>query len=42
MAGKRENAFGVDALVQRRLVPAGTRLDAAGLEDIMLYMSREG
>ena len=42
VAGKRENAFGVDALVQRRLVPAGTRLDAAGLEDIMLYLSREG
>ncbi len=40
-AGKRETAFGVDVLVRRDLVPAGARLDAPSLEDIMVYFSRE-
>lgn len=42
VAGVRESAFGVEALVKRDLVPPGLALDRAGLEDIMLFYSKEG
>lgn len=42
VAGIRESAFGVEALVRRDKIPAGISLDRAGLEDIMLFYSREG
>ncbi len=38
--GYRRGAFGVEALIERRDVPAGVEWDPAGLEDIMLYLSR--
>lgn len=41
IAGIRESAFGVEALVRRNQVPGGLSLDKAGLEDIMLFYSRE-
>ena len=41
MAGVREGAFGVEALVRRGRVPGGLALDRAGLEEIMLFYSRE-
>ncbi len=40
--GVRRNRFGVEALVERRLVPRGMIADPAGLEDIMLYFVKEG
>lgn len=42
VAGVRESAFGVEALVRRDLAPGGLPLDKVGLEDIMLFYSREG
>ncbi len=42
VAGVRESAFGVEALVRRDLAPGGLSLDKVGLEDIMLFYSREG
>ncbi|MCI9487300.1 MAG: ABC transporter ATP-binding protein [Lachnospiraceae bacterium] len=41
VAGVREGAFGVEALVRRDRVPGGLALDRAGLEEIMLFYSRE-
>ncbi|MCI8464698.1 MAG: ABC transporter ATP-binding protein [Lachnospiraceae bacterium] len=41
VAGIREGAFGVEALVKRDRVARGMALDRAGLEDIMLFYSRE-
>ena len=41
LVGTREGAFGVEALVRRDKMPAGVLLDRAGLEDIMLFYSRE-
>lgn len=42
IAGIRESAFGIEALVRRDKVRGGLSLDKAGLEDIMLFYSREG
>lgn len=42
VAGIREGAFGLEALVRRDRAPGGLSLDRAGLEDIMLFYSREG
>ncbi len=42
VAGLREGAFGVEALVKRDRAPVGFSLDRAGLEEIMLFYSREG
>ena len=36
--GKRVGTYGVEALVERELVPNGLVLDRATLEDIILYM----
>ena len=36
--GKRVGTYGVEALVERELVPSGLVLDRATLEDIILYM----
>ena len=41
VAGVREGAFGVEALVKRKKIPGGMHVDPANLEDIMLYYSRE-
>ncbi len=41
VAGIRESAFGVEALVRRDRAPGGLALEKAGLEDIMLFYSRE-
>lgn len=38
--GKREHAFGVEALVKAGFVPDTVWAEAAGIEDIMLYFSR--
>ena len=39
--GKRVGTYGVEALVERELVPNGLVLDRAALEDIILYMVKE-
>ena len=39
--GARRGAFGVEALVERDKMPGGLLVERAGIEDIMLYMSRE-
>ena len=39
--GKRAGTYGVEALVERELVPNGLVLDRAALEDIILYMVKE-
>lgn len=41
VAGFREGAFGVEALVRRKRLPGGMYAEAAGLEDIMLYYGKE-
>ena len=41
LKGVRENSFGVEALVDRRKVPAGCIIDKVSLEDIMLYFIKE-
>ncbi len=40
VAAYMRGEFGVSALVYRQAAPAGTRLEKAGIEDIMLYYSR--
>ena len=39
--GKRVGAYGVEALVERELVPRGLTVDRANLEDIILYLVKE-
>lgn len=36
--GKRENSYGVDALVERKKVPRGMNVENASIEDIILFM----
>jgi ABC-2 type transport system ATP-binding protein len=36
--GKRENSYGVDALVERKKVPRGMNIENASIEDIILFM----
>lgn len=36
--GKRENSYGVDALVERKKVPKGINIENASIEDIILFM----
>ena len=36
--GKRVGAYGVEALVERELIPRGLTVDRANLEDIILYL----
>ncbi|TCL60443.1 ABC-2 type transport system ATP-binding protein [Kineothrix alysoides] len=36
--GKRENSYGVDALVDRKKVPRGMNIENASIEDIILFM----
>lgn len=36
--GKRSSRYGVEALVERSLVPEGLTLERAGIEDVMVYM----
>ncbi len=38
--GIRRNKFGAEALVERAAAPRGSLTDAAGIEDIMLFLSR--
>lgn len=40
--GKRQNAFGVEALVLRDKIRGGYTIDPARIEDIMVYMVKEG
>ena len=39
--GKRVGAYGVEALVERELIPRGLTVDRANLEDIILYLVKE-
>ena len=39
--GKRVGAYGVEALVERELMPRGLTVDRANLEDIILYLVKE-
>ena len=39
--GKRVGAYGVEALVERELIPHGLTVDRANLEDIILYLVKE-
>lgn len=39
--GKKENAFGVEALVERSAVPTGMVVDKASIEDIMVFFVKE-
>lgn len=36
--GKRENSYGIDALVERKKVPRGMNVENASIEDIILFM----
>lgn len=40
--GVRENAFGAEALVLREYIPDGFIVDAATLDEIMLFYVKEG
>ena len=39
--GKRVNAYGVEALVRRDAVPAGTELGNVGIEELFIFMAKE-
>jgi ABC-2 type transport system ATP-binding protein len=39
--GKRVGAYGMEALVERELIPRGLTVDRANLEDIILYLVKE-
>lgn len=38
---KKENAYGVDAMVQRRGVPAGTSISPISIEELFVFMVKE-
>lgn len=40
IVGSRETEFGIDALVERALMPSSVTLSRASLEDIIIYMSK--
>ena len=40
--GKRVNSYGVEALVRRSEMPAGTELGSVGIEELFIYMAKEG
>jgi len=42
VVGKRRSPYGVDALVLRHTIPANATLEPASIEDIMLYIIKDG
>ena len=40
VVGMRDTGYGVEALVERALVPAGLTLERPGMEDVMLFMAK--
>lgn len=40
--GRRESAYGVSAIVRREAVPAGVSISPVGIEELFVYMAKEG
>lgn len=39
--GKKETPYGIEALVERKMVPAGIKVSSVGIEELFIYLTKE-